>query len=245
MATVTRGELFPRGFLHAPALLASGDRMSQAEFHHRYKQYPESIKFELINGTVYMASPQRLPHGKYTSRLASVLSLYEMQTPGVETSVDSTVILGGKSEPGPDLVLRILPEYGGRTRTADLYLTGPPELVVEIAHSTVAIDLHEKKSDYEQCQIGEYVVICVEEQQVHWFDFVSRRTKKLPADGILRSRMFPGLWIDCPALFAYDTLRLVQILNKGVASPEHARFVKRLARAAKSEIQRQKRTRKN
>ncbi|HJT31805.1 MAG TPA: Uma2 family endonuclease [Pirellulales bacterium] len=245
MATVTRGELFPRGILHAPALLATGDRLSQAEFHRRYQQYPESIKFELINGTVYMASPQRVPHGRYTSRLASVLSFYEMQTPGVENSVDSTVILGDKSEPRPDLVLRVLPEYGGRTRTADLYVTGPPELVIEVAHSTVAIDLHEKKSDYEHSQVGEYVVVCVEETQVYWFDLVSRRTKKLPADGILRSRMFPGLWIDCPALFAYDTKGLVRTLKKGLASPEHARFVKRLAKAAKTESQRQKRTRKN
>lgn len=244
MATVTRGELFPRGFLHAPALLATGDRMSQAEFHRRYQQYPESIKFELINGTVFMASPQRVPHGRYTSRLASVLSLYEMQTPGVETTLEPTVILSDKSEPRPDLVMRVLPEYGGRTRTSDLYVTGPPELVIEVAHSTVAIDLHEKKSDYEQSQVAEYVVVCVEEKQVHWFDLVSRRTKKLPADGILRSRMFPGLWIDCPSLFAYDTRRLVRILNKGLATPEHARFVKRLAKAAKIESPRQKRTRK-
>jgi Uma2 family endonuclease len=214
MATVTRGELFPRGFFHVQALLASGDRLSQAEFHRRYLQYPESIRFELINGTVYRASPQRIPHGKYTSRLASVLSFYEMQTPGVENTVDSTVILGDKSE--------------------------PRQMVIEIAHSTVAIDLHEKKSDYEQAQIGEYVVICVEEKKVYWFDSVSRRTKKLPSDGVLRSRMFPGLWIDCPALFAYDTRRLIRVLNKGLASPEHARFIKRLAKAAKAEAQRQK-----
>lgn len=234
MATVARSELFPKGFLHAPTLLASGDRMSQAEFHRRYKQYPDSIKFELINGTVFMASPQRLPHGKYVSRLASLLNLYEMQTPGVETAVDSTVILSEESEPRPDLFLRVLPEYGGRTATDDLYLTGPPELVIEIAHSTVAIDLHDKKADYERSRIAEYVVVCVEEQRVYWFDLATGRQKKLPADGILRSRMFPGLWIDCPALFVYDTKRLIRVFNKGLASPEHARFVRRLAKMSKA-----------
>ena len=39
--------------------LENGDQMTQAEFHRRYKAYPEDVKFELIGGVVHMASPMR------------------------------------------------------------------------------------------------------------------------------------------------------------------------------------------
>ena len=39
--------------------LFNGDRMKQPEFHRRYEQYPDDVKFELIGGIVYMASPAR------------------------------------------------------------------------------------------------------------------------------------------------------------------------------------------
>lgn len=241
MATVTRGELFPRGFLHIPALLASGDQMSQAEFHRRYEQYPESIKFELINGTVYMASPQRIPHSTYEIQLSTLLGLYWLSTPGVQPAHNQTVILGPMSEPQPDLLLRVLPELGGNTTTQDEYVYGGPELIIEIAHSTVAIDLHQKKDDYERCGVAEYVVVCLHERQVCWFDLARGKARKIPSDGILRSTRFPGLWIDTHALFDGDSKRVVQVLNDGLASQEHARFVKRLANAANTEDQRKKR----
>ena len=226
------------------ALLRNGDRMSQPEFHRRYEQYPEDVKIELIKGTVYMASPEGLPHSVYVARLSAVLGLYEAETPGVETATDPPVILGDDSEPQPDLLLRVLPEYGGRMRTQDLYLAGPPELVIEIAYSSVAIDLHHKKDDYEQKGVREYVVVCVEEEEVYWFDLAGGRLRRLPADGVLRCRQYPGLWIDMMALFRRDLKRMIRVLNEGIASPEHARFIKRLAKAAKTEAQRQKRTRK-
>ena len=245
MATVTRGELFPRGFLHAPALLTSGDRMSQAEFHRRYEQYPESIKFELINGTVYMASPQRIPHSTYEIQLSTLLGLYWLSTPGVQPAHNQTVILGPRSEPQPDLLLRVLPELGGNTRTEDEYVYGGPELIIEIAHSTVAIDLHQKKDDYERCGVAEYVVVCLEERQVCWFDLAGGRTRKIPPDGILRSKRFPGLWIDTQALFRGDSKHMVQVLHDGLASSEHGRFVRRLAKAAERTAKSKKRPRKN
>ena len=232
MATLVRSEVMPNGLLRIPALLRSGDRMSQAEFHRRYEQYPDDIKFELIQGTVYMASPEGLPHSRLSIMLAGVLTHYEAGTPGVEAAGNATVKLGEESEPQPDLLLRIKPEHGGRSGTDDLYVAGPPELVIEIAYSSVAIDLHAKKDDYERNRIVEYVVVCVEDERVYWFDLATGRSRKLPADGILRSKTFPGLWIDTVALFRHNLKRLLRILGVGLASPEHARFVRRLAKAA-------------
>lgn len=213
--------------------LHSGDRLSQPEFHHRYEQFPDHLTFELINGTVYMASPQRLPHGRYSTKLASVLDQYEAHTPGVEAATDATIVLGPRSEPQPDLFLRVLAEHGGNTRIEDDYVHGGPELIIEIAHSTVAIDLHEKKDDYERYGVAEYIVVCLEEREVHWFDLAGGKTRKIRPDGILPSKSFPGLWIDTEALFRGDSKRLAQILHDGLASPEHARFVRRLEAAGK------------
>jgi Uma2 family endonuclease len=239
-----RGALPKTETASVPPLYA-GDHLSQPEFHRRYEQYTDDVKIELINGTVYMASPQRLPHGRYTTKLASLLDQYEAQTPGVEAANDSTVFLGPKSEPRPDLFLRVLTGLGGNTRTVDEYVYGGPELIIEVAHSTVAIDLHQKKDDYERCGVAEYLVVCLEERQVCWFDLAGRRTHSVPADGILRSKRFPGLWIDTQALFRGDSKRLGQILNEGLASPEHARFVRRLGKAAEVKAKPKKRPRKN
>src|SRR5947209_7310805 len=86
-------------------LLVNGDRMKQPEFHRRYLAYPDDVKFELIGGIVYMASPLRYTHGTYSQELSLVFSLYRTATPGVEAADNATVILGEESEPQPDLAL--------------------------------------------------------------------------------------------------------------------------------------------
>jgi hypothetical protein len=53
----------------------------------------------------------------------------------------------------------------------------------------------------------------------------------LGADGIYRSHVFPGLWLDPIALIVGDTRRLRAVLDLGFGTPEHAQFVARLARA--------------
>ncbi len=130
-------------------LLENGDRMKQPEFHKRYLACPEGIIFELIGGTVYMASPLRYPHGSYTQLLSGVFVVYAAGTPGVEGADNATVILGEESEPQPDSALRLLPEYGGQSYVdEDEYLVGAPELLSEVAYSSRAIDLNQKRDDY-------------------------------------------------------------------------------------------------
>jgi hypothetical protein len=104
------------------------------------------VKFELIGGIVYMASPLRRRHGTYHMTLNYALAEYGASTPGVEALDNATAILGEESEPQPDSALRILPEFGGQTKTdEDDYVVGPPELVAEVAYSSRAIDMHQKK----------------------------------------------------------------------------------------------------
>jgi Uma2 family endonuclease len=212
--------------------LENGDRMTQAEFHRRYQAYPEDVKFELIGGTVYMASPLRWPHATYHEELGFAPGLYRRATPGVELGYDATTILGEESEPRPDLALRILADWGGQSRmNEDKYVEGPPELLAEIASSSRAIDLNQKREDYERAGVLEYLVLSLEEEQLHWFDFASGRSIAAGRQGISRSRAFPGLWLDGQALLARDSARTLEVMHQGLASREHAAFVKRLQTA--------------
>jgi Uma2 family endonuclease len=209
--------------------LENGDQLTQAEFHELYSQYPETVKFELIGGIVFMASPLRRAHGKYHLELAIALGLYENETPGIEVLDNATTMLGEESEPQPDLSMRILAEFGGQSREdADDYVVGAPELVAEIAHSTRAIDMNLKRVDYQRAGVKEYIVLCVRERELHWFDFRARRPLKPDVQGVLRSRVFPGLWIDGPALLARKRDRVLEVIRQGLASREHAAFAKRM-----------------
>jgi Putative restriction endonuclease len=215
-----------------PLTLCNGDRMKQPEFHRRYKAYPKQEKFELIGGIVYVASPLRRPHAMYEEELSFPLGLYRRATPGVELLPNATTILSEDNEPQPDLGLRLLEEYGGRSRlTPEEYIEGPPELLAEIAYSSWAMDMNQKRDAYQQTGVLEYLVLLVEERQLHWFDFQRGRLIRPNREGISCSRVFPGLWLDGGALLARDSRRVQEVVQLGLASPEHARFVKRLERA--------------
>jgi Uma2 family endonuclease len=160
------------------------------------------------------------------------LDAYEDETPGVEAYDNTTAIMGPESEPQPDSFLIVVPEKGGQTRVSpDEYLEGAPEFIAEIASSTESIDLHDKRTDYEQAGVREYVVVALRQQRVYWF--VNRNGTFVDlapgSDGILRSEVFPGLWLDPAALLRHDKARVLEVLRQGLATPEHAAFAARLA----------------
>jgi len=138
--------------------LHNGDRMTQPEFHKRYQLDPRDKSFELVGGIVYMTSPLSTPHSRYHEELGYLMGTYRRATAGVELLPEATTILGEESEPQPDLSLRILTEYGGRSReSAEEYIVGPPELVAEIADSTVSLAMNQKRQDYQQAGVLEYL----------------------------------------------------------------------------------------
>ena len=211
-------------------LLENGDRMTQAEFHRVYENYDEDVKFELIGGVVYMAAAMRHPHGSFHIKLTYALEHFATATPGIEIADNASVILGDESEPQPDLSMRIETDCGGQSHIDERgYLTGAPELVAEIAHSSRALDLHAKRDDYQRAGVLEYVVLCVEERELHWFHFPTGTQIEPTREGIYRSRVFPGLWIDGPALMAKNSIQLRATVERGLARREHATFVRRLA----------------
>jgi Uma2 family endonuclease len=215
--------------------LENGDQLDQQTFHARYQAMPEDCRAELIGGIVHIPSPQKIPHSMAHRLVVRWLDEYAAATPGTEALLNSTLILGTESEPEPDACLFLAPGYGGQIHVdEDEYLHGPPELIVEVSSATESIDLNRKKHDYQRAGVPEYVVLALRIQQVFWF--VRQRGKyrevALPADGVFRSRGFPGLWLDAEAVLQNDRPRVLAALERGLASPEHAAFAAKLQRQA-------------
>lgn len=210
-------------------LLENGDRLSRAEFERRYAAMPEDTKAELVEGVVYMASPLRIrSHGEPHGDITGWLWTYKTMTPGVVLGIEPTVRLDLENEPQPDAVLLV----PGRQAVidADDYIEGAPELIAEIAASSVAIDLHDKKRAYRRNQVQEYIVWRTLEGQLDWFvleadDYQAQRPDE---QGIVRSRIFPGLWLAVSALLAGDMATVLSVLQKGVNSSEHQAFMRSL-----------------
>ncbi len=225
MSTVDR---FPPR-VHPP--LVAGQRLDQPMFHERYAAMPPGTRAELVGGVVYLPSPLSFIHSSPDDALGGWMFHYKRCTPGVRGGPNATVKLGDYGEPQPDRLLFIPEGRGGLTRLVDGYIVGPPELVAEVAHTTRSFDLGPKKADYERAGVLEYLFVGISHEEIRWFvRREGRFSDLLPgADGLFRSEVFPGLWLDPDALFAEDLNRLIATLEQGLATPEHAAFVARLA----------------
>jgi Uma2 family endonuclease len=214
--------------------LENGDRLTREEFERRYDAMPHVKKAELINGVVRMPSPVRhRHHSRPHFHLIGWLYLYESATPGVEGGDNGTARLDVINEPQPDAMLLILPECGGQARISeDDYVEHAPELVAEVSASTVSTDLNDKLEVYRRVGVREYLVWRVQEQAIDWFALRGEKFERLVAqDGIHRSEVLPGLWLDAAALLRGDGPRVQEVAQQGVASREHADFVARLQAA--------------
>ncbi len=214
--------------------LVAGQRLDQPTFHDRYAAMPEGTRAELVGGVVSMPSPLFDDHGGDDFDVCGWLYHYKRRTPGLRGVSNVSTILGEGSEVQPDLQLRIPSNLGGRARIEGGYVAGPPELVVEISRSSRSYDLGSKKDDYERAGVPEYLFVGIEPEEARWFALRDGRFVEMPpgGDGLLRSQVFPGLWLDPAALFAGDDERLIAALERGLATPEHAAFVAELARRA-------------
>jgi Uma2 family endonuclease len=215
--------------------LENGDRLTRAEFERRYQAMPGFKKAELIEGVVHMPSPFRHKgHSKPHSQIVTWLGYYAVNTPGVESGDNGTTRLDPDNVPQPDALLMIQSECGGQSRISDDdYVEGAPELVAEVASSSVSYDLGDKLKVYRRNGVREYVIWRVLDREIDWFVHRNDRFEAiLPGvDGILRSSVFPGLWLDPAALVRGDLTAVFGALQRGLESDDHREFVQRLEQA--------------
>jgi Uma2 family endonuclease len=213
--------------------LENGDKLTRAEFERRYHAMPNLKKAELVEGIAYMASPLRInQHGEPHARIMTWLGCYQAFTPDLQLGDNCTVRLDADNELQPDALLRI--NIGGQSIISDDgYVEGAPELIVEIAASTASYDLHQKLNVYRRNRVREYLVWRVDDREFDWFRLISEQYLKLEPDrdGIIRSQVYPGLWLDRSALLSGDLAKVLASLQLGIATPEHQNFTNGLSNA--------------
>ena len=212
--------------------LENGDHLTRDEFERRYKATPE-VWAELVEGVVFLSAPIRIKeHGEPHADFTTWLGIYKMSTPDVHGASRTTLRLDCKNEFQPDVSVFIDPACGGRARSEDGYLAGSLELAAEVSATTASIDRNAKYGVYQRNQIQEYIIWRVYDEAIDWFVLQSGAYVPLaadPTDGLLKSRVFPGLWLDSAALIGGDMPSVVAALNRGLATAEHAAFVAQLA----------------
>jgi len=178
-----------------------------------------------------MPSPVRHEgHGRQHHELSGWLMMYWVSTQGVEGSDNATIRLDLDNEPQPDLLLRFV-THGQSQIDADGFIDGAPELVVEVASSSTAYDLHQKLEVYRRHGAREYIVWRTRDNAVDWFILRDGRYDRLlpEAGGVYKSESFPGLWLDVAALTRGDLAAVLKALGDGLSSREHEDFVAQLA----------------
>lgn len=214
--------------------LVAGDRLTRAEFLRRWVDHPEIKKAELIGGIVYMPSPVSIEYGVSENDVGTWVGTYRAVTSGTISGQNTTSFIL-QDCPQPDIFLCILSEYGGESWVQGKYLHGKPEFLTEICRSSTAYDLHQKLELFQAAQIPEYLAILLYEREIRWHILEGGVYQLLPpdADGIWRSRIFPGLWLDGQALLEGNLSQVLAKLQEGIRSPAHQAFVEKLAAAKK------------
>ena len=213
--------------------LEPGDRLTRAEFERRWEAMPGLNRAELIEGVVYMAAAVRYQrHGRPNRWITRLLVAYENHTPGVAGAENTSVRMDLDNMPQPDSLLLIEPPHSQTiTISDDDYLEGAPELIVEIASSSASYDLGVKLQAYRRNGVPEYVVWRVLDGEFDWFVLHEGEYLRQPleGEGLLRSTMFPGLWLDTRALLDGHLATAFETLDRGLATPQHEAFVKQLS----------------
>ena len=113
-------------------------------------------------------------------------------------------------------------------------LAGRRNWLSRSAASSVSYDLHDKLRAYQRNGVCEYLVWRVLDAAIDWFVLREGRFERLPlADaGQYHSETFSGLWLDPAAVLRGDFAQVTAVLQEGLASPEHAAFIAKLAAAS-------------
>lgn len=218
--------------------LQNGDRLTLAKFEERYDATPGLKHAELIDGKVFMSPPMSYggrsrPH----ANLITVLGVYRALTPGVDVGDNGSVRFDIGNMPQPDAFLLINPSHGGQTKiSADDYITGAPELIVEVSATSASFDLHDKFDLHLRNSVREYIVWRTLDEEFDYFILRQGKFERLTKspDNLFHSEVFPGLWLDPAALIAGDLAFALQRVQQGIASPEHQTFVATLQQRANS-----------
>jgi Uma2 family endonuclease len=154
-------------------------------------------KADLIDGVIYMASPDNTEADDIFGWLFAVMSIYaEEKKLGRIFGSRVAFRLDEKNSPEPDLsFLRI--EYSDRIESGRV--DGPPDLAIEIVSpDSVERDYKKKRKQYQRYGVSEYWIFDPEEQKILLLrrNARGRYEEVQPRRGKYYSKVLPGFWLD-------------------------------------------------
>lgn len=162
-----------------------------------YRLVPDGQKADLLDGVIYLASPDMRRSSKLNVFLTSLMSMYASAKGLGE--VDASRYAFNLSEtysPEPDVAYvsnkrrTILTESGGR---------GAPDIAVEIvARESRDRDYGIKKQTYERAEVKEYWIVDPFQRRMEFHRLHRGRYRLVPLERnrIFRSKVLSGFWLD-------------------------------------------------
>ena len=179
---------------------------------------PDGQKADLIDGVIYMASPDSKPNDQLAGFIRFLVQGYtRVKRLGNVFGSRFAFELSQIRAPEPDVAF---------VSTARLHLVeetrmkGAPDIAVEIvARESRSRDYFEKKTLYETAGVLEYWIIDPLQRRADFYRLVGGRYDLVPLEHnrIFRSAILEGFWLDVEWLFADDLPnefeKLQEILN--------------------------------
>jgi Uma2 family endonuclease len=153
-------------------------------------------KADLIDGVIYMASPDNSEHDELIVWLMRLLGDFvDVFDLGRISGSRRAYRLGDRNSPEPDISF-VRKERLHLSRKG--FFDGSPDLALEIvSQESVDRDYHQKRLQYEQAGISEYWIIDEEQKKVTLLrlDTKGKYREVRPRKGVLHSQVLPGFWI--------------------------------------------------
>jgi Uma2 family endonuclease len=157
----------------------------------------EDEKADLIDGVIYMASPENVDANKLFVWLITVMNLYvRKQKLGEVFGSRVACRLDDNNGPEPD-ILFVSTKHRRRIKRGGI--EGPADLAIEIVSpESVERDYDKKRHQYQRFKIPEYWIIDEEEQKVTLLRLDKKgKYRDVPArKGVLHSRVVEGFRLD-------------------------------------------------
>lgn len=157
----------------------------------------EDQKADLIDGVIYMASPENTDANELFLWLVMVMNLFNRkQKLGKVYGSRVACRLDDRNAPEPDILFVSAKNLGKVKRGG---LAGRPDLAVEIVSpDSVERDYQKKRDLYERFGIPEYWIIDEHEEQVILLRLDSKgKYRQVPSKkGVLKSQVMADFWLD-------------------------------------------------
>ena len=160
--------------------------------------------------------------------LVLCVNRYRLLTTGLYVCVHVPVLLDAETRIVPGLVAMV---NGGRLKQCQPSaegFQGPPNFVLDVFNWGETAEYERRRDLFERFGVTEYVALeDTHAPTLHWNRENGGRFQEIEpdADGLIKSKALPGLWIPTRALAARDWWSVLAAIERGASRRGHHEFV--------------------